>query len=78
MTVSLPYLDFTLVFLFQHKSLVFIVFLRKYSLMRIGVCLATDIFVGGTVIVQNLLFLLFIHGLCPPVIWIDMIDWFWC
>jgi hypothetical protein len=42
------------------------------------VCLATDIFVGGTVIVQNLLFLLFIHGLCPPVIWIDMIDWFRC
>ncbi len=23
-------------------------------------------------------FLLFIHGLCPPLIWIDMIDWFWC
>lgn len=21
---------------------------------------------------------IFIHGLCPPVIWIDMIDWFRC
>ncbi len=44
MTVGLPYLDFTLAFLLQHKPLVFVAFFGKYSLMRIG-CLATDIFV---------------------------------
>lgn len=71
MTVGLPYLNFTLAFLFQHKPLVFVILFGKYALMRIGVCFATDIFVGGTVIVQNLLFLLFIRGLYPPVIWID-------
>ena len=78
MIIGLPYLDFTLAFLLQHKPLVFIAFFGEYGLMRIGMCLVTDIFVGGAVIVQNLLFLLFIHGLCPPVIWIDMIDWFRC
>ncbi len=68
MIVGLSYLYFTLAFLLQNKPLVFIAFFGKYSLMRIGVCLATDIFVGGAVIVQNLLFLFFIHGLCPPMI----------
>ena len=71
MIIGLPYLDFTLAFLLQHKLLVFIAFFGEYGLMRIGMCLVTDIFVGGAVIVQNLLFLLFIHGLFPPVIWID-------
>ena len=56
MIVGLPYLYFALAFLFQHKPLVFIIFFGKYRLMRIGVCLATDIFVCGAVIVQNLLF----------------------
>ena len=51
MTVGLPYLDFALAFLLQNKSLVFIAFFGKYTLMCIGVCLATDIFVGGAVIV---------------------------
>ena len=71
MTVGLPYLNFALAFLPQHKPLVFVAFFGEYSLMRIGVCLTVDIFLGGAVIVQNLLFLLFVHGLCPPVIWID-------
>ena len=71
MIVGLPYLDFALAFLLQHKPLVFVAFFGEYGLMRIGVCPAMDIFVCGAVIVQNLLFLLFIHGLCPPVIWID-------
>ncbi len=39
----LPYLNFTLAFLLQHKPLIFIIFFGKYSLMRIGVCLAMDI-----------------------------------
>ena len=51
MTVGLPYLDFALAFLLQNKSLVFIAFFGKYTLMRIGVCLTADIFVSGTVII---------------------------
>jgi hypothetical protein len=51
MIVGLPCLDFALAFLLQHKPLVFVVFFGKYSLMRIGVCLAEDIFVGGAVII---------------------------
>ena len=34
MTVGLPYLNFTLAFLLQHKPLIFIIFFGKYSLMR--------------------------------------------
>ena len=47
MTVGLPYLYFALAFLLQHKPLVSVAFFGEYSLMRIGVCPATDIFVGG-------------------------------
>ena len=51
MIVGLPYLDFALAFLLQHKPLVFVAFFGEYSLMRIGMCLATDIFVGGAVLI---------------------------
>ena len=51
MTVGLPYLDFTLAFLLQHKPLVFVAFLGEYGLMRIRVRLAMDIFVCGAVII---------------------------
>ena len=67
MPVSLSYLNFTLAFLLQHKPLEFVAFSGKYSLMRIGVCLAADIFIGGAVIVYNLLFLFSVHGL--PSLW---------
>ena len=50
MIIGLPFLDFALAFLLQRKPLVFVAFLSEYSLMRIGVCPAEDIFVGGAVI----------------------------
>ena len=39
-------------FLFQYKPLVLVAFFGEYDLMRIGVCLTTDIFLCGAVIVH--------------------------
>ena len=75
MAVGLSYLHIMLAFLFQHKPLVSVILFCEYGLIAVRIAGTADISVCGAVIVYNLLFLPFVHGLCPPVVvhlWLDV------